>query len=153
MDLILRTKIMDYIVNLITIYVTGFLELWLAVPLGFILKLPPSITAIISALGSVSSAVLVALAGDKLRNRYLRWRYGDYEKIKESRIYRVWNRYGVVGLGLLSPLFFGAPLGIALGIVMGADRNKLLSWMTIGIIIWSVGLTIAIFLGILTINL
>lgn len=144
---------MDFIFNILTVYVTGFLELWIAVPLGFVFNLPPAITAIFSALGSVSSAFLVALAGDKIRDRFLKWRYGTGNRLKESRAYRVWKQYGVAGLGLLSPLLFGAPLGTALGIVSGADRNKLLIWMTIGIIIWSCGLTISIFLSILTVNL
>lgn len=50
-------------------------------------------------------------------------------------VHRIWARYGVAGPGLLSPLFFGAPMGTALGIV-----------------IWSIGLTLAGALGLASIE-
>ncbi|MDO5836541.1 MAG: small multi-drug export protein, partial [Methanobacterium sp.] len=56
------------------------------------------------------------------------------------------------GLGLLSPLIFGAPLGAAVGIGLGAQKNSLILWMSIGIILWSAGLTIAGSMGILTLE-
>lgn len=140
---------MEYI-SLLIVFLTGILELWLAVPLGFILKLPPLITAIISTLGSFTSALIVAFAGSNLRSRFLKWRYGSDEALKGGRMYKIWNDYGVIGLGILSPLLFGAPLGTAVGIVFGAERNKLLLWITIGIVIWSAGLTTAVYLGIIS---
>ncbi|HTX61939.1 MAG TPA: small multi-drug export protein [Methanobacterium sp.] len=143
---------MDYIFNIFIVFFAGLLELWLAIPLGFLLKLPPFITAVVSALGSISAVVIVALAGDKLRSRFLKWHYGTDEGLKKSRMHQIWNQYGVIGLGLLSPLLFGAPLGTALGIVLSAEKNKLLFWMAVGIIIWSAGLTAAIFLGLITIT-
>lgn len=141
---------MEYFNSLLIVFLTGILELWLAVPLGFILKLPPIITAIISALGSVTSALIVAFAGSNLRSRFLKWRYGSDEALKGGRMYKIWKDYGVIGLGILSPLLFGAPLGTAVGIVFGAERNKLLLWITIGIVIWSAGLTTAVYLGIIS---
>jgi len=37
------------------------------------------------------------------------------------------------------------------GIIFGAERNRLLLWIIIGIIIWSAGLTAAVYLGTITI--
>ncbi|MEN6591878.1 MAG: hypothetical protein ABFC12_01390 [Methanobacterium sp.] len=34
-----------------------------------------------------------------------------------------------------------------MGIIFSAERNRLLLWIIIGIVIWSVGLTAAIYLG------
>ena len=75
--------------------------------------------------------------------------YGNRSQ-KKGRIYDIWDKYGIVGLGLLSPLLFGAPLGAALGIVFGAPRYRLLIWMSIGIFIWSVILTASGFFGLLS---
>ena len=143
---------MDFITSILTVFAAGLAELWFAIPLGLILNLPPLITAVISALGSIVAAVIVAFAGSNLRSRFLKWRYGTDADLKKSRIYKVWNKYGPIGLGLLSPLLFGAPMGTALGIVLGGDRNRLLLWMAAGIIIWSVGLTAALYLGLVTFN-
>ena len=69
--------------------------------------------------------------------------------MEKSRLYEVWNNYGVIGLGLLSPLLLGAPLGSAVGIALGAGKKRLILWISIGILLWSVGLTLAGFMGFL----
>lgn len=143
---------MDFIISILTVFITALVELWFAIPLGLVLNLSPLITATTSALGSIAAVVIVAFAGSNLRNRFFKWRYRTDEDLKRSRIYKIWNKYGVIGLGLLSPLLFGAPLGTALGIILGGHRNRILLWMTIGIIIWSVGLTSTLYLGLFTLD-
>ena len=131
---------MDIITSLIAVFGASIIELWLGVPLGFFLNLNPVLIAIISAAGSILSAYLVIILGEGIRKRFIKWRYGE-QLIKKGRIYDIWNKYGIIGLGLLSPLLFGAPIGAALGIGLKAPRYRLLSWMSIGIVIWSIILT------------
>lgn len=144
---------MDTITSILMVFFTGIVELWLAVPLGFVLELSPLSTAFFSASGSISAAFIVTFSSADLRSRFLKWRYGTDEALKKSSMYRIWNKYGIIGLGLLSPLIFGAPLGAALGIVLGARKKRLLVWMTIGIVIWSAGLTTAAFFGLIAFDL
>jgi hypothetical protein len=143
---------MDTLNNIILVFLSGIVELWLAVPLGFTLELSPLNTAFFSSLGSITAAFIVTFSGSGLRIKFLKWRYRSDEVLKNSWMYKVWNKYGVIGLGLLSPLLFGAPLGAALGIILGARKNHLLSWMILGIILWGVGLTTAVYLGLITIK-
>lgn len=63
---------------------------------------------------------------------------------------RIWEKYGVIGLGFASPLLTGAPLGAAIGISLGAPTGKLLWWMAIGIVFWSVILTAAVSFGLVS---
>lgn len=143
---------MDSLSSVILVFIAGVTELWVAVPLGIALKLSPYATALFSALGAITAVLVVAFSGDGLRRRFLNWRYGSEEALNRGRMYHIWNKYGIVGLGLLSPLFFGAPLGAALGIILGARRNRLILWMTLGIMIWSIGLTAAVFFGLLSLS-
>jgi hypothetical protein len=71
---------------------------------------------------------------------------------RASRMTRIWNKYGIPGLGVLSPLITGSPLGAAIGISFGADPRKLIIWMTIGIVFWSAILTTAAALGVNAFN-
>jgi hypothetical protein len=132
------------------VFLAGLVELWMAVPLGLALKLSPYMVALFSALGSIVSVICVILVGEKIRDQFLKWRYGENKIPQNSRALQIWNRYGVVGLGLFSPLIFGAPLGAAVGIALGGVKKDLLLWMTVGIVIWSVALTSAGFLGLLS---
>jgi hypothetical protein len=121
-------------------------ELWVGIPAGFAFNLNPALIVALSSAGSILSALLVVLAGEKIRERIIRWRYKGKEQ-KTGFFSRVWNKYGVVGLGLLSPLLFGAPLGAAVGVALGGGKWRLLLWMSIGIIIWAIVLTLVGVLG------
>lgn len=110
-------------------------------------QLPPLLTGIFSALGAIASAGIVIYLGGSLRS----WLMKRVEKKagRQSRMGRIWEKYGVIGLGLASPLLTGAPLGAAIGISLGAPTGKLMWWMSIGIVIWSVILTAAVAYGLL----
>jgi len=140
---------MDLLTSVIWVFMASVVELWFGIPLGLYLGLNPLIIAITAATGSILSAVLVATLGDGLRNSFLKWRYGEKTPNK-GKIYDIWKKYGIIGLGLISPLLLGAPLGAALGIGLGAPKDKLLIWMSIGIVIWSVLLTAAGFYGLMS---
>lgn len=139
---------MDLLWKWATVFGTSMLELWAAIPIGFVLQLSPVETAILSAAGAIVSGAIVIYLGGSLRE----WLLKRIEK-KESRkgqMARIWEKYGVIGLGFLSPLLTGAPLGAAIGISLGAPTGKLMIWMAVGIVIWSVILTAAVAFGLLS---
>ncbi len=129
------------IIQLLTVFGLSIIELWAGIPAGFALNLNPVAIVAASSAGAIVSALLVMLAGEKIRGKILKWRYGENKDPKQGRLYRIWNKYGVVGLGLLSPLLFGALIGAAVGSLLGAQRWRLLVWMSVGIVVWSIGLT------------
>ena len=130
---------MELIAKFISVTGLGILELWAAIPAGTALGLPPLLNGIASALGAVIGALLIIVAGDRLRSWLLKKREKTHSR--ESRIYKIWDKYGVIGLGLLSPLLTGAPLGAAIGISLGAPPKRLFFWMSIGIVVWTIILT------------
>lgn len=137
---------MDVVMKMLAVLGLGVIELWAAIPAGLALQLHPLLTGIMAALGSIIAAVVVALLGARARHWIMHWRGRDAIK-PDSRIRRIWIRYGVVGLGLLSPLITGAPLGAALGVTLGVPTGRLLLWMSAGIALWSGILTLASVLG------
>ncbi len=142
-------KYLNLAVSIISVFLASLVELWFAIPLGLFLKLNPLLIITISAAGSILSVMVIIILGEGVRKRFLKWRYGE-RSTERGKIYEIWKKYGIIGLGLLSPLLFGAPLGAAIGIGLGAAKNRLLLWMAVGIIIWSVILTSVGFFGILS---
>lgn len=136
---------MEVLIKFITVTGIAVLELWVAIPAGTALKLHPLLNGIASALGAIIGAVLVIFFGDRLRMWLLKKKEKG-EKNKE-RIYKIWEKYGVIGLGMLSPLITGGPLGAAIGISLGASPRRLIIWMSIGIVIWTILLTTISTLG------
>jgi membrane protein DedA with SNARE-associated domain len=126
------------ILNILSVTALAILELWVATPLGFVLGLHPLITGIANIVGATIGVFIVVFTGERLRNWILKHHKSKNEEKKPSLIQRIWQKYGVIGLGLLAPLLTGAPLGAALGIALGAPAKKLLLWMSLGIILWTV---------------
>ncbi|PWB54848.1 MAG: small multi-drug export protein [Candidatus Methanoperedenaceae archaeon] len=130
---------MELLVELLTVFGLGAVELWVAIPAGFAMRLPPSVTAITAASGAVLGSFIILNIGEKIRNRLLKRVTGEDKRNKY--MHRICDRYGVAGLGLLAPLLIGAPLGTVLGITMGLPAARMFFWMCMGIIVCSIGLT------------
>ena len=137
---------MDILLKVLMVLGLAAVELWAAIPAGLALDLHPVLTGVVSAVGAILGVVIILIPGEGVRNWLLR-RRGGGEKRQHGRIYRIWIRYGVAGLGLLAPLLTGAPLGTALGIAFGAPASRLFLWMSVGIMAWSALLTVAGALG------
>ena len=130
---------MELVAKFITVTGLGIIELWAAIPAGTALKLHPLLNGLAAGLGAIIGALLVILIGDRLRNWLLKKK--ENKQKNKGQIYRIWNKYGVIGQGMLSPLITGATLGAAIGISLGASPKRLLFWMSIGIVFWTILLT------------
>lgn len=139
---------MGLVLKILTVLGVSAVELWAGIPTGLALGLPPLAVGIAAAAGAILGVLIVTLLGDRMRARLLGRQSRAGDGSREGRIRRIWVRYGIAGLGLLAPLVTGGPLGAALGIAFGAPARRLLFWMSIGIVLWSAGLTAAAVLGI-----
>jgi hypothetical protein len=143
----METKFMDEILKLLSVVALAAIELWAAIPAGLALGLNPFLVGLGAVIGAIMSTFVVVLVGERLRNWLVRRHRGKNEKQKPGLIQRIWQRYGLIGLGLLAPLLTGAPIGAALGLSLGAHTGRLMVWMSIGIILWTAMLTTAGALG------
>jgi len=133
--------------KLLTVLGLGALELWVAIPVGMAFRLHPVAVALAAGVGAILGAAAVVLLGGRVRAWLLGRRAPKEGEAQRGLIYRIWQRYGVMGLGLLAPLLTGAPLGAALGVALGAPPRRLLVWVSAGVVLWSVALTLAATLG------
>lgn len=138
---------MGVLLKLLTVFALGAAELFVAIPTGLALKLHPVAVGFAAALGGLLGVSVIVLVGSRLRARLTRRFGGSTDKGRHGRVRRIWERYGIVGLGLLVPIIVGPALGAALGLVLGAPSVRLLLWMSLGVILWSATLTLAASLG------
>lgn len=114
----------------------AIVEIWAAVPAGLALGVSPVLVWLLTVAGSLLGVVAVALAGDAVR-RSLGRRRAQRTASGSGRLHRVWMRYGVVGWGLVSPLVMAPAMGTAVGLMLGAPRQRLLVWMGTGVVLWT----------------
>ena len=137
---------MDSALEALGVFAIALVELWAAVPAGFAMGLPALLVWLLTVSGALVGVFVVVVAGDRLRT-WLVARSAHGRVAEGGRLRRVWERYGVVGWGLLAPLLLGAPLAAAVGVALGASRERLLVWLGAGVVLWTSVLTVAVALG------
>ena len=138
-------------IDLLAVVGLGAVTLWGAIPLGLALGLDPWGVGAAAAMGAALGTLAVSAVGDRIRN-HPPTPLAKAATRHRGILYRIWARYGWPGLGLAAPLFVGAPLGTAIGIILGAPTGRLLLWMMLGIVFWSAGLTYVATVGLSTIQ-
>lgn len=133
--------------KILAVFGLGILELWVAVPTGFVMGLNPVVIGAASALGATVGVVIIVLLGERIRAWFVRRYDIEGKKDRQGITQRIWRRYGAIGLGLLAPLITGAPLGAVVGLTLGVPAKHLLLWIITGVIIWSALLTLLGVLG------
>lgn len=151
-------------------FVLAFFSFWAAIPAGLALGLAPLAVIAITTLSYASGVALVALVGGRVRGGVRNWivsRFNRGAMIQAGggggsddgkaggnyqRFRRIWERFGVVGLGLAAPMTLGAQIGAALGIALEAKPRRLFVAMTLGALAWSIVLTLGVRLGVLAVT-
>ncbi len=132
---------------LASIFGVAFLSLWGSIPAGRALGVPPLIVVITAAVSYSVGAALVVFLGQPVRD-WLMKRGGDKILGSENNpVRKVWNRYGVIGLGLLAPLTTGSQIGAAVGMALNARPIHLWAWLTFGGLLWAAIIALVIELG------
>ena len=132
-----------------SIFALAFIYFWPAIPAGLALGLPPLVVIATTSLSYMSGVVLVVVVGGRFRQWVMNRLGRDSVLNPETLLGRTWARFGVIGLGLLAPMTIGAQMGAGLGITLDNRPMKVLLWMGIGGLLWSITLTLLVSLGVL----
>lgn len=110
-------------------------EVYAAIPAGFAFGLHPGTIFTASTIGGLVGVFVAAFLGDKIRAFFNRNKTPKEEKPKTALVYRIWNKYGIIGLGFLGTMTVGAPISLAVGVGFNAPLRKLITWCCIGVLV------------------
>lgn len=133
---------------LISTFGIAFLSLWASIPAGIALGLPMVAVTLTAALSYACGVGLIVLVGQPVRERILKRFGGSSAGDPNSRIRRVWDKYGLVGLSLLAPVVTGSQIGAIIGISLGAPPRRLFVFMSLGGLLWAIVFAVLISLGV-----
>lgn len=147
------------IIALFTVFGWAFLSFWSAIPGGLALNLSPVITVLIAVLSYACGAALVVIIGEplqrRIRHRLAKRASPTQPDAPESRgmtplLRKAWDRYGLIGLAVLSPMTVGAQAGAVIGLSLGIRPLRLVLALTLGAGLWGVIIVLAVLLGLLS---
>lgn len=121
--------------EIFTVALLASVEVYAAIPAGFAFGLHPGTIFSASALGGLAGVFVAAFLGDRIRIFFNRNKKVKEEKPKTGMIYRIWNKYGVIGLGFLGTMTVGAPVSLAVGVGFNVPLKKLVTWCCIGVLV------------------
>jgi membrane protein YqaA with SNARE-associated domain len=117
-----------------TVLALASFEIYAAIPAGFAFGLSPWVILSASIAGGIAGVFVAAFLGDKIRAIIYKYKKQKEEKPRTGLVYQIWNKYGIIGLGLLGTITVGAPVSIAVGVGFNAPLQKLITWCCIGVI-------------------
>lgn len=122
--------------KILTVAGLATFEIYAAIPAGFAFGLSPWTIFLASLTGGLAGVFIAAFLGDKIRAFFHKNRTPKAEEQKQKHpiIYRIWNKYGIIGLGFLGTVSVGAPVTIAVGVSLHANIRKLVTWCCIGVL-------------------
>ncbi|MEO6731526.1 MAG: small multi-drug export protein [Ferruginibacter sp.] len=133
--------------KILTVAGLATFEIYAAIPAGFAMGLSPWVIFFASVTGGLAGVFVAAFLGDKIRAFFRKKKPVKDHKIKHPMIHRIWEKYGIVGLGFLGTLCVGAPISIAIGVGLNANLKKLLTWCCIGVITRCIAFTLIGYYG------
>lgn len=119
-----------------------------AIPAGIGLGLHPIVAAITAWLSYMAGVVVILVIGAPLRERLMRRFNISLEHDQSKLFWRVWDRFGLIGLGLLAPITTGSQIGALLGLALGVKPTRLFLAMGAGVALWSVVISVLAAFGV-----
>jgi hypothetical protein len=124
----------------------GFLYFLGAIPAGAVSRAPLWLAAVSAWAGYSAGAMVVLLAGAPLRDWLVR-------KLKipvkrDSLIWRIWERWGLAGLGLLAPVTIGPQAGSILALAVGERAVRVFVALSLGVVPWCILFAILVGFGV-----
>jgi hypothetical protein len=133
----------ETVAELVALFGLAAVDLLLAIPLGIAIDIAPPVVGVVCAAGGALGVGLFVIGGGQLRERVRARRAAGGRAPRDpgrrsARLRRLYDRYGVPGVGLMAPPLTTAPGGVLLGLALGAPRDRLRVWGVAGILLWSV---------------
>jgi membrane protein YqaA with SNARE-associated domain len=121
--------------KILTVAALATFEIYAAIPTGFAFGLSPWIIFLASLIGGLIGVYVAAFLGGKIQKLAARFRKPKEEKPKTGIIYKIWDKYGVIGLGFLGTMTVGAPVSIGVGVGFNVPMKRLLGWCCLGVLV------------------
>ena len=122
------------IVKILTVAGLATFEIYAAIPAGFVLGLSPWTIFFSSVIGGLIGVFVTAFLGNQIRALIFKNKIVEKKKNNHPIANKIWNKYGIIGLGFLGTMAVGAPISIAVGVGLNAQLSKLITWCCIGVV-------------------
>ncbi len=133
------------LIKYLTVYTMSMFKFIMGPVLGKFYGLPIPISILLTIGGMMTSVLLFTQFGEYLRPKFNLIFYRNKKKFskRNRQFIKLWRRYGVLGVSILTPLIFTPIGGTILISIVGAKKYQIYSYMLFSASIWSIILNLA----------
>ncbi|MGG9964469.1 hypothetical protein [Ferruginibacter sp. SUN106] len=124
------------IVEILTVTAMATFEVYAALVAAHAFGMDPWIILGCTLTGGIAGVFIAAFLGERIEKFISKKiRKDKTPKPKTGLIYKIWDKYGLYGLGTIGTFFLGAPAAIAVGTGFNADLKKLVRICLITVVV------------------
>jgi len=128
----------SFVTGLAVSFALGFVYFLGAIPGGVAAGVNVPLAALAAWAGYSAGAGVVVLAGAPARDWLVRRFRIPVGRDPSKWIWRVWDRWGLIGLGLLAPVTIGPQIGGLLALAAGGRPGRIWLGLSAGVVPWCV---------------
>ena len=132
---------------LLTAFSLGFFYFISAIPVAVVAGAPLWAAAVMAWFGYSAGGALMIVLGAPLRAWLLKKMNLSLEPNPQKFFWKIWQRYGLWGVGLIAPVTIGPQVAALLLLALGEAPKKILGSIAFGALPWTVGFVVAIKFG------
>ncbi|HEX5167586.1 MAG TPA: hypothetical protein VFW11_00330 [Cyclobacteriaceae bacterium] len=138
----------EEIAKAVPIFFSSMLKFILGPSLGYLAGLNMVTTILVTVAGMMTVVLAFAFFGDLIRRKIINRYFGPRKRFTEQnrKFVVIWRKYGLAGVAALTPILFTPIGGVLLALSFGSPRDKLIIYMFVSASIWSVVLTLVVYL-------
>jgi hypothetical protein len=134
--------------GLTTAFGLGFVYFIASIPAGAAAGAWPWAAALAAWLGYSAGAGVVLAAGTPLRNWLVAKLRIPVTRDPTKVVWRIWDRAGLAGLGLIAPVTIGPQAGAVIALAAGERPLRTLAALSAGVLPWCVAFAVLTALGV-----
>lgn len=132
------------ILALLSVGAMSSIKILPAVGMAVLYQLNPVETFLSIAIGGIAGATIFTLVGARIRQwrrRRRKARRTDMSRPlnlrKARKITRIWNKWGLYGVALLTPPMISPPFGAIIAVAFGERFGRIMTFMTVSTVVWA----------------
>jgi membrane protein YqaA with SNARE-associated domain len=135
--------------KILTVAGLATFEIYAAIPAGFAFHLSPWVIFAASLVGGIIGVFVAAFLGEKIEKFIAKFRKPQtvFKDKKPNLAHKLWDKFGIIGLGLIGTFTMGAPASIAVGVGFNVNIHKLAIWCCLGVLLRCIVFTIIGYYG------
>jgi hypothetical protein len=138
------------ILKIVPVYLSSMAKFFFGPLAGYAAGVHIVTTMAVTVAGMMTTIFLFVYLGEWFKATFPHWFHKKEEKLEapDSRMTRIWKRYGLVGIAVLTPVLLSPIGGGIFAVASGSPKRKIILYMFLSAVFWSPIQTCFVYYGI-----